>query len=157
MFHQKTLHQKCDAWVGALLWWSCQSPVAHSHGLLKHLNSFCGEMFKFNAKFDADLLVYLLILNAMATQYTCSLNGVYHPHWLVHWSHHCSGMHIPVHSSWLPGYIDVLQTVLISTMAGLFPDRPGMCIPHKNGDFACFVHHCILISQKNASPILGAA
>ena len=57
-----------------------------------------------------------------ATQYTCSLNGVHHPHWLVQWSHHCSCMLIPVHSPWLPGYIDFEQTVLvILTMAGLFP------------------------------------
>ena len=46
----------------------------------------------------------LLILNAMATQYTCSLNSIYLPHWLVQWSH-CSHKHIPVHSPWLPGYI----------------------------------------------------
>ena len=37
-------------------------------------------MFKLNAKFDADSLFYLLILNVMATQYTCSLSGIYHPH-----------------------------------------------------------------------------
>ena len=62
-----------------------------------------------------------VILNATATQYTCSLNGFYCPHWLVHWSRHCSHMCIPVHSPWLPGYIDVTQTILvILTMAGLF-------------------------------------
>ena len=34
-------------------------------------------------------------------------------------------MHIPVHSPWLPGYIDVTQSILIIlTVAGLFPDRP---------------------------------
>ena len=49
-----------DAWAGMLLWWSCQSPVAHSCSLLNHLNSFHEEMFKLNAKFDADLLLYLL-------------------------------------------------------------------------------------------------
>ena len=63
----------------------------------------------------------LVILNVTATPYTCSLNGVYCPHWLVQWSHHCSHMCIPVHSSWQPGYIDVVQTVLvILTMAGIF-------------------------------------
>ena len=72
----------CDAWVG-MLWWSCQSPVAHTCGLLNHLNSFHRGMFKLNAKFDADSWLYSLILNAMATQYTCSLNGIYCPHWLV--------------------------------------------------------------------------
>ncbi|KAF6109480.1 hypothetical protein HJG60_010755 [Phyllostomus discolor] len=34
-------------------------------------------------------------------------------------------MYIPVPSPWLPGYIHVVQTVLITlTMAGLFPDGP---------------------------------
>ena len=28
-----------------------------------------------------------VILNATATQYTCSLNSIYHLHWLVQWSH----------------------------------------------------------------------
>ena len=67
-----------------------------------------------------------VILNVTATQYTCSLRGFYRPHWLVQWSHHRSC--IPVHSPWLPGYIDFTRTILIIlTMAGLFPDRP--CIP----------------------------
>ena len=34
-------------------------------------------------------------------------------------------MRIPAHPPWLPGYIQATQTVLIiSTTAGLFPDRP---------------------------------
>ena len=34
-------------------------------------------------------------------------------------------MRIPVHSPWLPGYVDVEQTVLaLLTMAGPFLDRP---------------------------------
>ena len=74
-----------------------------------------------------------VILNVMATQYTCSLNSIYHPHWLVQWSHHCSHMRIPVHSPWLSGYIDVAQTVLIIlTVAGLFRDRPGIYVVEKN-------------------------
>ena len=117
-----------DPWAAALLWWSCQPPVAHGCILLNHLNSFCGGMFKLNEKFDAICCsTHSVILNVMATQYTGSLSGVYGPHWLVHWSHHCSHMHIPVHSPWLPGYIDVAQTIIvILTMAGLFPDRPHM-------------------------------
>ena len=63
-------------------------------------NSFRGGMFKLNTKFDVDSLLYLLILNVMATQYTCSLNSIYRPHWLVQWSRHCSPMCIPVHSPW---------------------------------------------------------
>ena len=54
-----------------------------------------------------------VILNVTATQYTCSLNGIYHLHWLVQWSCHCSRMRIPVYSPWLPGYIGVAQTVLL--------------------------------------------
>ena len=50
------------------------------------------------------------------------------PHWLVQWSHHCSHLHIPIHSPRLPGYTDIAQTVLIATMAGLFLDRPHMGI-----------------------------
>ena len=50
-------------------------------------------------------------------------------------------MHIPVHSLWLPGYINVVQTILIIlTMAGLFPDRPHIfyacgCIQAHGLDF----------------------
>ena len=66
-----------------------------------------------------------IILNDLVTQYTCSLNGISHPHWLLPWSHHCSHMCIPVHSPWRPAYIYVVQTSLvILTMAGHFPDRP---------------------------------
>ena len=62
-----------------------------------------------------------VILNATATQYTHLLNSINHPHWVVQWSHHCSRMCIPVHSPWLPGYIDVVQTVLvILTMVDFF-------------------------------------
>ena len=31
-----------------------------------------------------------VILNATTTQYTCSLNSIYRPHWLVQWNCHCS-------------------------------------------------------------------
>ena len=65
-----------DAWEGVLLWWSCQSPVAHSCGLLNYPNSFFRGMFKVNAKFDADSFsTCSVILNTMATQYSCSLSG----------------------------------------------------------------------------------
>ena len=76
-----------------------------------------------------------VILNVMATQYTCSLNNIHHPHWLVQWSHHCSHMGIPVHSPWLPGYIDVMQNILvILTMAGLFLETISVSLKHV-GDF----------------------
>ena len=70
-------------------------------------------MFKLDTKVDAGSLLYSLILNVTATYYTCSLNGIYHTHWLAQWSHHCSHMRIPVHSPWLPGYINIAQTILI--------------------------------------------
>ena len=66
-----------------------------------------------------------VILNVMATQYTCSLNSKCHSHWLVQWSRHCSHMQIPVHSPWLPGYINIAQTFLIIlSVVELYPDRP---------------------------------
>ena len=38
-------------------------------------------------------------------------------------------MHIPVHSPRLPGYINVMQIILIIlTMAGLFPDIPHIIL-----------------------------
>ena len=51
---------RCEAWLDTLLWWSCQSSVAQSCGLLNHLNSFCGGMFKLNTKYDADSWLYSL-------------------------------------------------------------------------------------------------
>ena len=82
-------------------------------------------MFKLNAKFDADSLLNSVILHAMMTQYARSLNSVYHPPWLVQGSRHCSHVSIPVHSPWLPGYIDVAQTILvILTISEFFPDKP---------------------------------
>ena len=75
-----------------------------------------------------------VILNVMATQYTCSLNSVCQPHRLVQWSHHCSRVHIPVHSPLLPGYTNVVQTILIILIvAGLFLDRPDAQIEKKKG------------------------
>ena len=53
-----------------------QSPVAHSCDLLNHQNSFCRWMFKFNGKFDADPLLYLL------SHFDCESHTV---HMLIHW------------------------------------------------------------------------
>ena len=70
-----------------------------------------------------------VILNVTAPEYTCLLNGFFHTHWLVQWSHHRSRIRVPVHSLWLPGYIVITQTVLVMlTMAGLFPDRSRIYI-----------------------------
>ena len=56
----RKLCMRRDAWTGVLSWCSCQSPVAQRCGLLNHPNSFCGGVFKLNAKFGADSLLYLL-------------------------------------------------------------------------------------------------
>ena len=56
----KKLCTRWDTWADKFWWWNCQSPVAHSCNLLNHPNSFCGEMFKLNAKFDAYSLLYSL-------------------------------------------------------------------------------------------------
>ena len=96
--------------------------------LLNHPNSFCRGMFKLNTKFDANLLLYLL------SHFDCDSHTVpmltqwcLPPHWPVQGSRHCSHLHISLHSPWLPGHINVMQTVLIMlTMAGLFTDRPRM-------------------------------
>ena len=86
-----------------------------------------------------------VILNALATQYTCSYNGTYHPHWPVQWSHHCSCMHIPVHSPWLPCYTDVVQTVLIIlTMVGLLPYRYCVFLDDYSGFISWqIILHCM--------------
>ena len=89
---------------------------------LNHPNSFCGGMFKLNAKFDTDSLLYSL------SHFECDGHTVHmltqrhlRPYWIiVQWSYY-SHMCIPVHSPWLLGYINVTQTVLgILTMARLF-------------------------------------
>ena len=110
--------------MGTLLWWSCQSPVAHSWGLLNRWNSFHGGMFKHHAKFNTDPLLYLL------SHFECDGHTV---HMLTQWRlppplnivqcrHHCSLMCVPAHSPWLPSYFDVMQTVLVTlTKAGLSP------------------------------------
>ena len=96
-----------------------------------------------------------VILNAMATQYTCSLSSIYHLHRLVQWSHHCSHMSIPVHSPWVPGYIDAVQAVLvILTMAGLFLDtsrtsRSGIAELYVNSMF--FLRKCPTVFKSGCT------
>ena len=98
---------RCDAWA------CCQDEAA-SHQL--PITAAFWISWKVSMQECSSLMQNLMqihcstcsvILNVRATKYTCSLNGVYHPHWLVQWSGHCSFMCIPVHSPWLPGYIDV--------------------------------------------------
>ena len=104
-----------------------------------------------------------VIWNVMATQDTCSLNGIYH--WPVQWSCRCSHMCIPVHNPWLPGYTDVIQTILIIlTVAVLCPDRPCISriwafLTFSTGSFlveAIIILH-IFISVFISSPLLPLA
>ena len=120
------------AWAGALSWGSFQSPVTHSCGLLNHLNSFLGGYSSLRENLmQIHCSTHSVILNVMATQYTCSLYSLYRPHWLVQRSSHRSHKHIPVQSSWLPGYIDVMQTVLIIlTMAELLSRQTYYILIH---------------------------
>ena len=90
----KKLCTRCDTRAGSLLWWSCQSPVAHSCGLLNHLNTSTEECSNWMQNLmQIHCPSWSVILNVTATQYTCSLSGIYHPHWLVQWRHHCSHAH----------------------------------------------------------------
>ena len=131
-----------DAWVGALSWWSCQSPVPCICRLLNHLSRFCRGMLKLNAKFVTDLLLYLLshfecnghtvhiltqgcLLPPLTTTVKSSL-----------FTHvHSSPLSLAVRLHWCRQII-----LVILTMAGLFPDRPhhicifgrwrpGLCAP----------------------------
>ena len=83
-------------------------------------------MFKLNVKFDADSLLYV------PSHFKCDSHTLHKltlwcppptptRHWLVQWTCLCSGTCSPEHSPWLPGYIDVMQTILsILTVAGIF-------------------------------------
>ena len=89
-----------------------------------------------------------VILNSMVRQYTCSLNSIYHPHWLVECSHHCSHVRTPVHSPWLPGYTDVTHTIFVTlTMTGLFLDRLS-CICACVYIYTCIHTHKFILCLK---------
>ena len=101
------------------------------------------ECSSLKQNFDADSLLYLLSHFECDghTVYICSFNSLYQPHWLVQWSHHCSCMCIPVHSPWLPGYIDATQTVLVMlTVAGLFLDRPRISLNYIDHTFHNYLY-----------------
>ena len=114
-----------DAWVG-VLWWSCQSPVPTAVAFWIIWTVSAEECSSLMQNFmQIHCFTCSVILNVMATQCTCSLKGIYCPHWLVQWSRHCSRMSILVLFPWLPGYSNVMQTIfIILTRVGVFPDRP---------------------------------
>ena len=117
-----------------LLWWSCQSqlPIAAGSWIIRIVSlEECSSLMQNLMQISCSTLSHF---ECDGPQYTCSLNSVYHPHWLVvQWSHHCSCTCILVHSPWLPGSINVVQTILIIlTMVSLFLERPCVWWPHFN-------------------------
>ena len=118
---QPSLKHLCHTFI-------CAALIFIPERLLNHPNSFCGGMFKPNAKFDTDSLLYSL------SHFECDDHTVPLLTQLCLLSPLTSAVKlslfiicIPVHSPWLPGYIDVSQIILIILrMAGLFPDRPDI-------------------------------
>ena len=130
--------------------------VAHGCGLLNNLNSFCGGMLRINIISDADSLLYSLS--------HCECNG-HTVHILTQRHlpppltstvkfHHCSLMHIPVHSPWLLDYIDVGKTGLVTlTMAGLFPDRPCIYL-QRSKSFYIHINFIVSCNLYMPAPVL---
>ena len=72
MFFAEKLCTRCDAWAGTLLWWSCQSPVAHSCGLWIFQRVSAEECSSLTQNLmPIRCSTGLVILNATTTQYTC--------------------------------------------------------------------------------------
>ena len=89
LFHQKPAQDMMHKWAHCR-----EEPADHRLPIAEAFwISFCRGMFKANAKLDAYSLLYSVILNVIATQYTCSFNGIYRPHWLVQWRHFLLFMH----------------------------------------------------------------
>ena len=96
MFYQKTLRE-----ILCIEWAHCHDE-ADSHQLpitaafwiiwvvsMEECSSLTQNMMHIHSLFHSSHF------HATATQYMCSLNGIYCPHWLVQWSCHCSLMRNP--------------------------------------------------------------
>ena len=126
----KKLCIRFNVWASALSWWSCRSPVAHSYGfwiiwivsteecssLMQNLMQICCSP--------------LVILNATATQYIHSLNGICCPHWLVQvkslFTQVCSS---PLSLAARLHWCCTNRSCYINN-ARIFPDRPCIIIAH---------------------------
>ena len=77
------------------------------------ISSMVWNLFPFKGDFSFGKSRSHRAPNMGCREHICSLNGIYCPtdHWLVQWSHPCSHMCIPVHSPWLPGYINVAHCI----------------------------------------------
>ena len=72
MFFAEKLCTRCDAWAGTLLWWRCQSPVAHSCGLWIFQRVSAEECSSLTQNLmPIRCSTGLVVLNATTTQYTC--------------------------------------------------------------------------------------
>ena len=147
----KKLCRRHVVWAGALSWWSCQSPVAHSCGLLNHLSSFHGGMFKLNAKFDPDLLLCSLshfecagYTAYMLTQWCLPppLTSTVKPSLLIH--SHSSPLSLEIRLHWCQANHSCYVTIV-----GLSPARP--CI--YNSLYSQFFEEalCIFISFNHVN------
>ena len=96
------------------------------NSLLNHSNSFCRWMSKFEAKLDADSLIYSPsrcecdshTINKLAQRCLTAT-------WLDPCESNCTRMHSKVSSDWLPSYIKATWPALkIFKMAGYFLDGP---------------------------------
>ena len=123
MFRKKTLH---ETWCMSRSTVVMKLPVAHSCGLLNHLNSFQGGMFKLSAKFDADSLLYSI------KHFECDCHTVHMLTWqslLPSLSTVKSSLFMHAHSgplSWAARLRWCCADILvILTIAGLFLDRLG--------------------------------
>ena len=145
-----------DAGMGVLLWWSCQSSVAHSCSLLNHPNSFHRGMFKLNVKFDADSLFYSL------SHFECDGHTV----------HMLTQQHLPppltstvksslfthAHSSPLSLAARLHRCrATILTIAGHFPDRLYICLQihmvKLSINFATLCDFHTILNIKNITPV----
>ena len=142
MFDQKTawdmMYEKAHCWdeavsdqlhIAAAFWTIQIVPSEGCSSIMQNLTQICCST----------------VMNVTVTHYTCSLNSVYCLHWQLQWSRLCSPMRMPVHSLWLPGYSDVVQTVLVMlTIVRLFfwTDYIHMCVYMCACVYACL---CIYV------------
>jgi hypothetical protein len=120
-------------------------------------NSFCRWMSKFEAKLDADSLIY------SPGHCECDSHTIHKltqkwltATWLAPCKSNCSCMHSKVSSDWLPSYIKAMWPVLdIFKMAEYFPDKPHIIkyVSTSSGSISCL---CSII-QVEPSHVICAA
>ena len=121
MFCQKTLH---ETWCVSGCVVTMKLPITSYSAVFWIMQIVSTEEFSslMQNLMQICCSTHSVTLNVTATQSICSQRR----HSLTSTvKYHCSHIHIPVHSSWLPGHIDVAETTLVTlTKAGVFLDRP---------------------------------